>query len=96
MNELVIKIDRLVQVYFDRYPRELHKEATLEINKVQSFNSRGAGSGDEVVVDIKYDDEDAYCDNIINRYQNAKPGQVLSCTKEDLDEIAKFMRGVYA
>lgn len=55
---MIIDINRLVEVYFDRYPRELPKDATYEISRVSSFNSREEWSGDaEVTVNINEDDE---------------------------------------
>jgi len=86
-----ISINRLVEVYFDRYPRSLPSESTWDVEKVRSFNSREFWDGEaDVLVNIDYNEPDGWGDSIIDRYQKAKPGQIITCTKEDLDEVAKY------
>jgi hypothetical protein len=53
-------IESLIKVYFERFPEELSEDATYEIEKVISFNSREVWNGDaQVVLSINYEEEDA-------------------------------------
>ena len=56
-----ISINRLVEVYFDRYPRSLPSESTWDVEKVRSFNSKELWDGEaEVLVNIDCNEPDGW------------------------------------